>query len=73
MADDEKRHDHKKQTAKSKGKIKSRWRKPGNILNMGNREKGESFPFKLVRLKLKIFAFVNQTFTWSMCLLTMYL
>ena len=45
MADDERRHDHKKKNAKSKGKTKPRSRKPGNILNMGNRERGESFPF----------------------------
>lgn len=49
MADEERRHDHKKQTTKSKGKTKSRWKKPGNILNMGNRERGESFLFRSVR------------------------
>ena len=51
MADDEKRHDHKKQAAKSKGKIKSRRRKPGNILNMGNRERGESFSIQVSALE----------------------
>lgn len=51
MADDEKRHDHKKQAAKSKGKIKSRWRKPGNIINMGNRERGESFSIQVSALE----------------------
>ena len=46
--------------------MKSRWKKPGKILNIGNRERGEGFPFTSLRLKLGIFAFVNQTFTRSM-------
>lgn len=45
MADEERRINHKKQTAKSKGKPKSRWRKPANLPNIGNKEKGESFSF----------------------------
>jgi len=51
MADEEIRHGHKKQTAKFKGKIKSRWRKPEKIINMGNRERGESFSIQFRALE----------------------
>ncbi|XP_078347119.1 uncharacterized protein LOC144632364 [Oculina patagonica] len=40
---------HKKQTAKSKGKPNSRWRKPANLINIGNKEKGECFSFQGVQ------------------------
>lgn len=43
MADEESRTNQKKQTTKSKGKSKARWRKPGNLLKIGNKEKGEHF------------------------------
>ena len=40
---DEKRRNGQKITAKSKGKSKSRWKKPANLLNIGNKEKGKRF------------------------------
>ena len=42
MADEERKAKHK-QTKDSKGKSKTRWRKPGNLLSIGNKEKGECF------------------------------
>jgi len=63
MADEELRHDHKKQTAKFKGKIKSRWRKPEKMINMGNREKGESFLIQIKALKAGNFRLDNSDLT----------
>lgn len=57
MADAERgkdRKSHKKETAKSKdskGKPKSRWRKPKNLINIGNKEKGECFSFQFRTLE----------------------
>lgn len=42
MADEERRKGEKKGT-KSKGKPKFRWKKPANLLNIGNKEKGRRF------------------------------
>lgn len=67
MADEERRRDHKKQTAKSEGKTKSRWRKPGNILNIGNKERGECFPFQVSALEAGNLR-LDKSFTRSMCL-----
>lgn len=42
MADEERRKGEKKGT-KSKGKPKFRWKKPTNLLKIGNKEKGRRF------------------------------
>ena len=57
MADVEGRKNHGKKTTKFKGKSKAHWRKPQNLLNIGNKEKGEHFLFVV-----KYFKNVN----WSM-------
>ncbi|KAL9955228.1 hypothetical protein ACROYT_G036520 [Oculina patagonica] len=44
---------HKKQTAKSKGKPNSRWRKPANLINIGNKEKGHAFVEKRKKIALR--------------------
>ena len=62
MANDEKRHEHKKQTVKSKGKMKSRWKKPGKILNIGNRERGEGFSIHVTALKAGNFRLCKSDF-----------
>ena len=39
------RMDQAKKTTKFKGKLKAHWRKPHNLPNMGNKEKGEFLLF----------------------------
>jgi len=44
MADEERGNkQQKEETTKSKGRSKSRWRKPDILLKIGNKEKGERF------------------------------
>ncbi|XP_058969078.2 uncharacterized protein [Pocillopora verrucosa] len=52
MADEERRKGEKKGT-KSKGKPKFRWKKPANLLNIGNKEKGHAFAEKRKKMALK--------------------
>lgn len=52
MADEERRQDQKK-AAKFKEKPKFRWKKPANLLRIGNREKGHAFAEKRKKMALK--------------------